>query len=61
VAIEEIIFLAAWAVGTLEAADEKHRYRRSDEQSEDGFMRREPVNQAMHSLRLHTSFPFPVN
>ena len=49
VAAEEVVFLAAGAVGTLQAADEKHGNSHRDQDGKDARVDLKPVHQTIHT------------
>jgi hypothetical protein len=53
VAAEEVVFVAAGAVGASQAADEKDGNAHCDQDSQDASVRREPMNQMMHIQDTH--------
>jgi hypothetical protein len=53
VAAEEVVFVAAGAVGASQAADEKDRYAHCHQDSQDASVRREPMDQMMHIQDTH--------
>ena len=53
VAAEEVVFVAAGAVGASQAADQKHRNADSHQDSQDASVRREPMDQMMHIQDTH--------
>jgi hypothetical protein len=48
VALEEVIFVAAGAVGALQAADEKDRHAHRNQDGENIFIDRKPMEQSSH-------------
>jgi hypothetical protein len=54
VAAEEVVFVAAGAVGASEAADEKDCDAYRYEDSQNASVRREPMDQMMHIQDTHT-------
>jgi hypothetical protein len=57
VPLEEVVFLAAWAVGAFKAAEKQERDRCCDEHGEKNFVCREPMKQSVHIERCHGDRP----
>lgn len=53
-AAEEVVLIAAGAVGASEAADQKNRNAHCHEDSQNASVRREPMDQMMHIQDTHT-------
>jgi hypothetical protein len=53
VAAEEVVFVAAGAVGASQAADEKDCNAHCHQDSQDASVRREPMDQVMHIQDTH--------
>ena len=47
-ALEEVVFLAAAALGALQAADEEQRHADRDQNCENGSIYRNPMCQVLH-------------
>src|SRR5271166_5621748 len=54
-AFEEVVFFAAGAVRALEAADKQNRNAHRDQDGEDAFVGRKPMNQYMHTQKPNSS------
>jgi hypothetical protein len=53
VAAEEVVFVAAGAVGASQATDQKDRNADCYKNSQDASVRREPMDQMMHIQDTH--------
>jgi hypothetical protein len=48
IAVKQVVLFPAGAFGTLQAADEKHRYAHRDQNGEDARIRLKPMKQTIH-------------
>jgi hypothetical protein len=54
VAAEEVVLVAAGAVGASQAANQKNRNAHCHQDSQEAAVRREPMDQMMHIQDTHT-------
>lgn len=56
VGTEQVVFIAAGAVGAAKAADQQHGDAHCDQDGGQACVHREPMDQVMHILETHTFY-----